>query len=204
MASLSCTTKSVKLASGESFILPPGAKLIGATNASLLTAKDDCISTENLEELQCYVCLVPIGAKETNLFNGSEQYWESHDSIKTGSPRLTGYVLNGTYTAFSTGPFIAFDPGYFQGTTLVDEIKAISGVIDFIYNTGTFDMQEGQLNMFIIQTIPSVANNLELVVNVDVPSIVDPGSNGYFKFIKYSDAVTAGYSLPTVPFCSPE
>ena len=204
MASLSCTTKSIKLASGESFILPPGAKLIGASNASLLTAKDDCISTENLEELQCYVCLVPIGAKETNVFNPSEQYWESHNNNVTGSPKLTGYNLNGTYTAFSTGPFVAYDPGYFLGTTLVDEIKGISGVIDFIYNTANFDIEEGQLNMFIIQTIPSVANNLELVVSVDVPNINPGNANGYFKFMKYSDAVTAGYNLPTVPFCSPE
>jgi hypothetical protein len=193
MASLSCTTKSVKLLSGESFILPPGAKLIGATNPSLLTAKDDCISTENLEELQCYVCPIPIAAEEGD----KTQYWEAVNQ----TPKLVGYTLNDTYTAFSTGPFPANDPGTFGGsqTAILAEMLNIPGIIsaDWFLNA---DWDRGSLNYFLINTVPSVANNLELVVSVSIPATFSgtTTAKGYFKFIPYSTMVSEGSTnLPT-------
>lgn len=51
-----CTTKytSVTLSAGESYILPPGATIISATDPSALTSVNDCFDPSTLETPVCY------------------------------------------------------------------------------------------------------------------------------------------------------
>jgi len=49
-----CIYRSIALAAGESFVLPPGAELIGATDSTQLSAENDCANFDNLESISCF------------------------------------------------------------------------------------------------------------------------------------------------------
>lgn len=205
MASTSCTTKSIKLLSGESFILPPGAKVIGATDPAFLTSKDDCADLTNLETLQCYICAIPIAAENS----GDEQYWESRSTVYTSTPALKGYVLNDETPVFFTqgthsnviGAYWFYDPGILSDNIVFQtELKTlIPGIVQTVVGNANGG-NTGTLNYILIKTIPSIADNLELIVQVD--SVGSLGiAYGHFKFKPIDDF--AGYAnLPECPSAS--
>ena len=45
--------QTITLQPGESFVLPPGAELIAATNSGDLTAENNCTTFDNLDEIVC-------------------------------------------------------------------------------------------------------------------------------------------------------
>lgn len=51
-----CTDQytSITLSAGESFVLPPGATVIGASDPGALTSVNDCLDLSNLETPECF------------------------------------------------------------------------------------------------------------------------------------------------------
>lgn len=181
----------VTLAEGESYVLPPGAVLVGATDPSLLTSLNDCLDLDNLEEFECYVCPIPIGAEDGD----DSQYWEP--TIGTNSEtNITGYTLSGISYNFSTSYESASIGNFINTTNLLNELKAVLP-ITFATYASVSDVNRGTLNYFVIKTIPSIAKSLYLTIKVKAPVSWENDANAYFKFVPIADL--AGYT--NVPSC---
>lgn len=188
--------KSVVLVPGEKFTLPPESTLIGSSNTVDLTSNCEI---PTLEELSCYVAIIAAGADD----GSSTQYYEGD------AAHLLGYRLNGVVTYFAGagatgGGHLPNDvSGLFDLTALGTEIKTLLPAIIDTDGFGVSDNDRGGLNIFLIQTIPSIANNLQLVYFTSTP-ISDPGvgtsdATTYIEFMTRAEAVTAGYN--DVPAC---
>jgi hypothetical protein len=49
-----CTYNAITLQVGQSFVIPPGGVIIGASDIDLLSSADNCADLTNLEEAECY------------------------------------------------------------------------------------------------------------------------------------------------------
>lgn len=148
-----CIYKSVTLQQGETFVLPPGAELIGSTNESAITSS--CDEEFDLEEIQCYT----IQVQESISDGGDAAYNDVY---------ITEATLNGTTTIFSTP--ISFDncSGCIPTSSITQLQNALnemgilgafsdwSGYADEIPNSGDAAM----VIMICFKTFPSIAQNL--------------------------------------------
>lgn len=184
--------KSVTLQAGESFVLPPGATLIGTDNASNFT------STCELPELETLSCFgVVLAAFEND--NADTEYFEQ------GTQYIKGFELSGVYYGFTADVVNTGANGTFDMTELYNKMKALlPAIIDG--NTGyAGDATNGQRNYLVISTIPSVGNNLVLRIVTS-----SPAGSGYqtvtYKsaFYPYADLSALGYeSFPECPIVEP-
>lgn len=187
MAGTTCIYKSVTLQAGETFVIPPGGELIGASNETAIVSS--CDEEFNLEEIQCYGFL--LGGNERD--GGLDQYLEGE------AIRVIGYTLNGNEYPFI--PEYSTDPSgiWLDTTGLLNAIKSIPGILDV--NIGLVVNTRAKLWYFIVKTIPSVASTLELKVYTYARDLAPV--NHVLHYLKpklLSDLVDEGYSdLPTCP-----
>lgn len=188
-----CITKAVSLAPGESFVLPPGATLIGASDSGAFTSTCD---VPDLETLQCYVAL--IGA---SVIDGSvQQYFEATNS------HALGIIYNGTYYPFST-VYSANFVGAFPLVPLMSDLgtqAAAAGAFIAATGTGIFtNPGNGILTFILIKTIPSVANNMVLRVRGTMRTSLTPGQSDLdlsSPFLPLQTWVDNGYTgMPACP-----
>jgi hypothetical protein len=177
---------SVTLSAGQSFILPPGATLVGASDINSL--QSDCADLLNLEQFECYVCAIPIAAEDGGATTASSQYWEANTG---GVIAMRGYNFNGADYGFSSQPQDLGDQGHFNGglvdNALVQLKNDIPGIIATSYQIRTFT-DKGSLNFILIKTFPSIADNLKIIVATSLPEGEYNLGVGHFPFIKKSDS----------------
>lgn len=184
---MSCEYKSVTLKAGQKFILPNGDVIIGATNPNAIESTCDL---GTLEDLKCFVSIVSIAADDGN----QSQFYEE------SSISMTGYRLNGTYVAFSQS-YPTYDPGFFtNNSALLDEIKKIPGVADVLYGYQS-NYYRGTKHYFLIKTIPSIADNLELVATT-APAGTGFTSNTEVRWGFKDRDVAEGEGHESIPACS--
>lgn len=147
--------KSVVLAPGEQFILPPGATLVAASDVGALASS---CTLPDLEEYGCYVAMVAAGGEEGSV----DQYWED------SSAHITGYRLNGVDHLFPVR-YEANDDGIFDGRdAMLLELKASVGGIIAVSSGYSNNAQRGALTYLLIKTVPSIATSLEVLVHSDI------------------------------------
>jgi hypothetical protein len=186
--------KSVSLLNGESFVLPPGAVLKGSSNNSFTSTCD----LPTLETLSCYVAIVG---------GGGDSGDGVHAIFEAGNSHLTGVRFNKVETAFTTG-YDANNDGQFDLISVSAEVKAkVNGIVATAYGyrgdlDGGGSGERGSLNYILIQTIPSIADNLELLFQGSMPvaGIGATTATSRVPFIRRDLLVTAGWeALPDCP-----
>jgi hypothetical protein len=197
--------RSITLASGESYVLPAGAELVGIDGS--ITDEAGCANLANVETLTCYIAA--IGASDNN--NGHSEYGET---VGAGSSVLVckGIFQNGIYTPFINGDQIGYGTtasgsvGCFNGVNIASEVKLlIPGVIDTnasaIPSTEIHD--ENCLTFILIKTVPSLAESLYLWMAHSVQlDGGNPGATDYvipFRTFDYWDAIPGLTGKPTCP-----
>lgn len=194
----SCVIRSITLEKGEQFTLPSSATLLGADNSNNITSTCDL---PTLEALGCYVAL--IGSYKSG--SGEDGYWEADGSRIA----ITGIELNGSEKLFQTaevGNSFNFY-GCLNGYSIANKIKTIiPGIVDI---AGGNDQESGSagalgncLTYVLIKTIPSLANNMRLIVQGTGP--ISGGGNEIVKnttkFIPLDTLISEGYNdLPSCP-----
>lgn len=175
MITLNCKTNSITLSAGESFVLPPGATLLGVTNIANITS--ECMDLSSLEQAECYGAL--IGSHNEISSITEEYYWENTSNAYA----CTGYELNGVKFTFPTpvpGPNDSTLGGYkgcLDGDAIATALKAaMPGVIDHV----TYYNHEGEgydgdvavcMTLIVIKTFPSIGTKLKLIFASDVSTL---------------------------------
>lgn len=92
-----CITKSVTLAAGEQFILPPNSEVIFTTDSTVITATNDCVTFPPTPPIVCYTFDTLIGNPGGDVSGDScDQHWESFTyagitvGFNTGSTGICG------------------------------------------------------------------------------------------------------------------
>lgn len=198
MATNNTTTvyNSIRLAAGETFTLPPGAELI-ATEQGESSITSTC-PIPPLENLGCYVAL--FGTPSPAQQGGDTIYFG------TGNAKISGFRLNRVDQNFNTvyvnsGPDLQFlstdlDP---LGVELKTKVPAIFDSANSFTLSNRND--NGTLSYFLIKTVPSIANNLEMIYTTSIPSDGNNfGTTYYVKFVPLADIIAAGYvGYPSCP-----
>jgi hypothetical protein len=138
-----CVITTVTLQANESYTLPPGATIIGASNPSAITSLNDCADLTNLETLTGYYLQWEMAAD----YGPSSDAWENAtlDYVRIDS---TIYPVN--QNAYWTT----------QGwTVLYDVLKTIPTLASAVVVS---DSCSGHVCFFRfnIQTLPSIAKNM--------------------------------------------
>lgn len=159
-----CIYKSVTLAAGEQFNLPPGAVLVAATDESAISST--CPIPE-LEELKCYI----IAAYASDEVGCGTGVWEG-DANAT----ISGITIAGTYYSLNVG---SNDSGSFYMDQVVNWINSnpsYSGMLQNASYGRDWDGNcRGGVATLCFKTIPSIAENTYLHLNT---SLVSPGNSG--------------------------
>lgn len=170
-----CIYKSVTLAVGEQFNLPPGATLVGSSDSTAFTS--NC-PIPPLEESACFIFAIPVAGEDGN----QSQYWEPTGTTNS-TTNLLGWELNGVRSNFTTqkatignGNFLTSD----IADAIADMVAAGVPILNANYGYGQ-DPYRGTLNFIVIKTFPSIANALQLIMYVDGPIINDSSSVAWFR-----------------------
>lgn len=145
--------RSVTLAPGEQFNLPPGAELLGATTISDITST--CPLPSNLEELDCY--LFSMLANVENL--DATYVWEGcggdcNAYLESITVAGITYPISPALTADDRGKFDVAGLASFISTN-----ASISGVLLNISGSTDYDYPRGGAATLCFKTFPSVAQD---------------------------------------------
>lgn len=159
-----CIIRSVTLQPNEEFILPPGAELISVSDIGNITTT---CNVDNLEELQCYVCVLGINDDET-----ADRYFKEGNPGGMGDTFIKGFYLNDSYTEFPSPLFPHHETGFFDASQLLSLLQSyIPGIIsgNWYYENpnGAPPMGEPKnatATLLQIKTIPSIAENLYIYI----------------------------------------
>lgn len=150
----------VTLAEGESYVLPPGAVLVGASDPSLLTSLNDCLDLTGVETPECYG-------------------FYFHESVANPNPGFGDTVLEGIQINNVRYPFsssiVVTNAAYFcddcvptalvnafsnavLSTSIGNVFTDITGYSDD-WNQPVFPSNPDRANIFVLcwKTIPSLA-----------------------------------------------
>lgn len=164
---MSCIIKSVTLAAGESYVLPPGAELIAASNTNLITVSPvECTPTDNLETFTCYIFAMVGHAN--NQYVGSAAWTDETSRINEFH---VGGVINpidvhmnskGVWDVLALRSWMITNP-------------AVSGLfLDITTSAGSSEYllaNSGGVSTLCFKTIPSVASSMYLSVRSSQPGI---------------------------------
>ena len=150
-----CIYKSITLQPGESFTLPPGAILLGATDSTALTSNNGCLNLDNLETPQCYYFRFS-GADEDD--PGRTENWDQSNFY------VDGFYVGDTYYPSSLGGGIPSTPFW----TLI--LNALPGVFTNINSAYDYDpvflgASRGWSATLTFDTIPSIGDNLRFSIS---------------------------------------
>lgn len=200
-----CLTRSVTLAPGEAFIVPPGGVLIGTTSLDDTTSV--CSDLTDLEQFDCYVTSLAGFSNPDGLATFFEQ--DRQDII--------GFELNGVYTAFSSIVPNSGISGTFDMDVVLSRLQeklpaVVAGSSSYAIGAGGIgpDYIRGARSLLLIQTLPSIAKSLRLVVETSFsPTVLGPTSNAvkyYSGFLTLADAAAQSDMVyvptPTCPIIS--
>lgn len=186
-----CIVDSITLQPGTSFILPPGAVIIGTSNITSLTST--CADLTQIETPECYIAKVVL----FNNSNGAGEFFEASGSNGAAYQCLYGYSLNsadypiGTCTGavggyYSTG----LNPNGINGnpTGFMGKLKAALPAITSYNGLGTSDGSSyNYLFVYQIKTIPSIGDNLEIIINASAENFITDATYRV-KFVKRANA----------------
>lgn len=195
-------THSTVINPGESFVLPPGSKLLYTTDNDGLESVCAELPTE---ELGCYIATIGSWAENSGSITDTG-FWEGNSAGE--GHQILGLEIDNTQYLFGTS--IKSIPGNLTGQfdmngVVAPAIKALHGLIADANGSVLNEPSPGSLGVSInylqIQTLPSMINKIKLIVKSKADATLS-GSNrevtAYIKFITYDDAVSAGYvGLPT-------
>lgn len=157
-----CSVRSVVLQPNEDYILPPGAIIIGATDVSSIDSV--CADLTDIEEFECFGALM---GTHTTKGTDFDSYWEG-DSANV--VKFEGYEFNGVKTLFNTP--VDVDPNNLHGcldgplicTTLMNNFQGILSATPYRNNT-IRNGHDNCMTFIVIKTIPSIGNNLKLILS---------------------------------------
>lgn len=152
-----CSYNSITLQSGQSFVIPPGGQIIGASDIDLITSQDDCVDLTNLEDAECYGFFL------------SESISDGGDAAYN-DVQIQGIIVNDITYSFST----PINPPNFpsSGTVptsflndLQDRLSALSigGLFFDFSGWGQSTPSSGDASntvMVCFRTFPSIATNM--------------------------------------------
>jgi hypothetical protein len=160
-----CMVKSVTLAVGEQFNLPPGATLIAVSDESGITST---CPIPPLQPVGFYTVIIaaPVDVDPDNYY-GDRQF------------SVIGYRLNGTDYSFTTSypnkgyPGSEAQEGCFDIFAIADEMRNIPGILT-VDTTGGIEYRSSNLGRdngckcaWTFKTFAAVANNLEIITITD-------------------------------------
>lgn len=184
-----CTFKSVTLAAGEQFVLPPGAEIVAATNG-LEDYTSTCAKPTSLESPTCYS--FRFSGRYSERGNYTEN-WESDSSDKLNYS-VTGITVDTIYYPFTTA---------FQGTTNQATVLAalnttpFTGMFTSFNNIGGGD-NHSWTNGFTFATIPSIGDTMYFEIQTEIQN-----QNPFTGSTPASVRVikTSEFTLGNVPAC---
>jgi hypothetical protein len=144
-----CTFKSVTLAAGEQFILPPGAEIVATTNG-LEDYTSTCPKPSSLETIQCY-----------------KSAFADVDELGGHLPAycvvtIQGININGSLYPFTTGftfNTIYIPSSFVTGLTSAINTTLIGSLITNITVTGNYQTN-GEYFTFTFNTLSSIGTNM--------------------------------------------
>jgi hypothetical protein len=188
---IACTYQSITLQAGESFILPPGAELVSASNLSNITSENDCLDLTNIEEVQCYGVIFGDsnpGGSETPVYATVDIYGLRVDNID--------YPFVGTITANSSATAIksAIDTTTFGPLITNITIQLVDSP------------DRGNVLYVAFQSIPSITSDMYFYgLGTGEISGDSPGTSASipvsFKVVPYDEFINSGGTAP-YPACS--
>ena len=198
-----CITNTITLVSGQSFILPPGSKIVGASDVNSIESA--CADLNNLEQYECFVAIV--GTNFMQNIDNEVTYGSRGKS--NNNTFIEDYAINNVHIKFPSKMILETgdNNGYFQAANVVSNLETIPGVMAASYN-GTDNTSGGRqsypgISYFVIKTLPSVALNVQLVLTTFVSQTSIQGTNTSFQrfaFKPMENAITEGYiGIPACP-----
>ena len=148
---MSCNYKSITLAAGEEFILPPGATIVSASDTTAIGISNYCTNLNDLEELECYNVLF---VSADNHDNGDTHLGEptTHE--------IVGLHVNNTFYPYSLR---AADCGRWETWRIADWISnhvELKNIIFPFYTGNDGDCNNGGYGTMCFKIIPSLAADM--------------------------------------------
>jgi len=155
-----CVYKSITLAAGEQFTLPPGAELV-ASSAGIAAVKSTCALPDTLEEPVCYKFKFS-GAEQDG--GNATQNWSD-----AGNFQVKGIVVNGIFYSFPNIIYLTQSGTARQALTWSDAMNGIpqfSGLFTFLNGDPVYGDENdtpgaGFTYQVAFNTIPSIGDTLE-------------------------------------------
>ena len=178
-----CIYRSIALAAGESFVLPPGAELIGATDSTQLSSENDCANLDNVETPECY-CFQIVCTEE----GGGTTPVFKEDNVS-----ITGLYVASTNTSY---PFTIANPTtiqsiYYTGEAALQSTQTIGGLITNTCKAYDSDSSgdRGQVVTLCFKTLPSIGDYLFL--KAQTGALLTPDFTAYYDIPaqKYADTI---------------
>jgi hypothetical protein len=167
-----CAIRSITLQAGESYVLPPGAEIISATDVTLIQSNNDCANLDNVEDLNCYI-FVLIGGKN----EGSDSNpWQTDAETRVNSLTV-GQIIYSNVTA-GMG-----DAGnYFtdQLASIISADQNLNGILldptsAWAVDTETSpDNTRGAVATLCFKTVPSLAAEMYLTIQTRLAATPSP------------------------------
>jgi hypothetical protein len=149
-AASNCLYKSVTLAVGETFTLPPGAEII-SSSGGLESFTSTCPKPTNLETPACYKFRFSGANHDTG--SARQQNWEE-----------VNYFVDGIFVNDIYYPFTSSIAGYTGASTFRTAMNSITQFTGIFTNFGNIigdeSRQGGWTNQVNFTTIPSVGDNM--------------------------------------------
>lgn len=161
---MSCIIKSVTLQANETFVLPPGAELIAATDVNLITVSPvECAPTDNLETLKCYA--FRFSGQMDHSGSPRKENWEGPGDSNF---IVSGITVNDIYYPFSSS--IEAWQNSTSWSTALNSIVQFSGIFTnitsvFGYDSTFLGASRGWTTLVTLKTIPSIANNMLIKIS---------------------------------------
>lgn len=192
-----CPIRSITLQAGESYVLPPGAEIISATDIDLIESTNDCANLDNVEDLNCYI-FVLIGAKE----EGSDSNPWQGDSETQVNSLTVGQIIYSNVTT------IMGDAGDYFTDRLASIISAdqnLNGILLDPTSAWAVDTEtspnntRGAVATLCFKTVPSLAAQMYLTIQTRLTATPSP-TYAYARVypILYSDYTGVGKCSCTI------
>jgi hypothetical protein len=158
MPTQNCTYKSITLAAGEQFILPPGAEIVATTNG-LSDYTSTCPKPSTLESFVCYK--FKFSGAESRIDRNTENWDDS------GNFMVTGINVSGVYYPFAS-TLQGYNVNRTSWETQMNGIPGFNGLFLF-FNNPIEGEDNGRTRGWTLQisfnTLPSIGDNLEFKIS---------------------------------------